>query len=126
MLKNNYRDLKIAALLKEELALILRDEIKDPRVKNITISEIEVSKGAKEALVYFSTLLKPERASEVLEGLIHSKSFIRFHLKKNLNLKIIPELRFKYDSSFDYSDQINRKIIDLKKQNRFTIEVHGS
>ena len=89
--------------LRQEIAMIIHQELKDPRLGFVTITRMELSKDLRHAKVLFSCLGgEPERAraQEVLE---RSAGFIQGLLKKRFRLKTIPTLTFQYDASIEGS-----------------------
>lgn len=101
--------------LRQEIALIIHQELKDPRLGFVTITRMELSKDLRHAKVLFSCLGgEPERAraQEVLE---HSAGFIQGLLKKRFRLKAIPALAFRYDASIEGSITMADTLDQLKR-----------
>ena len=91
---------RITDLIKVEISKILSFEVKDPRVKGITVLRVELSSDMKNSFIFFSSdnsfnNLDPE---EILVGLEKAKGFIRKKLSNNLNLRRTPEIYFKEES----------------------------
>lgn len=100
------RDRRVAELLRSEIADVLLREIKDPKVKDVVITGIEISKDLSIAKVFFSTYNRA--AKEGIEmGLNRSAGFIRHCIIKGLTIKKVPNLRFIYDESSDYGQKID-------------------
>tara|TARA_Y100001970_G_scaffold105434_1_gene132101 strand:+ start:3877 stop:4188 length:312 start_codon:yes stop_codon:yes gene_type:complete len=91
---------RISDLIKVEISNILTFEVKDPRVKGITILKVELSSDMKKAYIFFSrdNSFSDLDIEEILEGLIKAKGFIRKKLSRNLNLRRTPEIDFKLES----------------------------
>jgi ribosome-binding factor A len=109
---SKFRKDRVAGLLREVISDIVLHKIKDPRVQNVTITEVRVSNDLKSARVYFGCLTSsdPETRKQGLESAL---GFIRRELRRELDLKYIPELMFSYDTSFDHSLKINRILKEL-------------
>ena len=62
---------RLSDLLRSEISLILRDEVKDPRLEGLTIIKVDLSKDIKKAYVFFSTLnsFNDKEFSEIEDGL---------------------------------------------------------
>lgn len=91
---------RVAEELKRELGILITTEVKDPRVRLVAITEVEVSSDLKHAKVYvgsFDVTAANEKAPEVLEGLRAARGFLKRALGKRLHLRTIPELRFLED-----------------------------
>ena len=91
---------RISDLIKEEISSILCFEVKDPRVKGITILKVELSSDMKKSYIFFSSdnSFTDLGTEEILEGLEKAKGFIRRKLSNNLNLRRTPEIYFKQES----------------------------
>ncbi len=95
----NTRLERVAQQLQQEIATIIHQELKDPRLGFVTITRVEVSKDVAHAKVWFSCLGSVEDRTRSGEVLGHSARFIRELIKKRFRLKVIPELTFRYDES---------------------------
>jgi len=89
------RSLRLETEIQRILAVALREEAEDPRIKDINIVEVKVSDDLKKADVYFTTL---KDVKEVLEGLKRAKGFLRTILAHKLTMRRIPDIVF---SPFD-------------------------
>jgi len=80
--------------------LILQREIKDPRLGMVTVSGVEVSRDLAYAKV-FVTFLENEqdKVSQGLKVLRDATGYIRMLLGKAIRMRVVPELKFEYDSS---------------------------
>lgn len=95
------------------LSNLLRREVKDPRLQNLTLTECKVSKDLSHAKVYFSVMGAKEGDAEVaeaLKALEKAKGFFRSELGKQLRLRITPDIRFYYDTVPDHVDHIESLI----------------
>ena len=93
-----------------ELSDILRLELKDPRVRMITILDVEVSADQSHARVYFSSLGDQSSIAEATAGLQHAAGFLRSQLAHRMKLRIVPQLQFKYDESVERGMRISQLI----------------
>ena len=91
---------RISDLIKVEISNILSFEVKDPRVRGITILRVELSSDMKNSFIYFSgdNSFNELDSEEILVGLEKAKGFIRKKLSLNLNLRRTPEICFKEES----------------------------
>ena len=89
---------RVNDLLQRTLSELLHREIKDPRVKLVTILSVEVARDLAHAKVYFSVLDEKDidAVTKALEG---AKGYLRGLLAKKVDLRITPQLHFVYDSS---------------------------
>jgi ribosome-binding factor A len=106
------RSERVGDLLVELIAELLGKEIRDPRVRAVTITAAKVTKDLRHARIYFNLLGGREDKSEVLAGLESATGFIRSKIGKQLNLRFVPTLEFFYDETPDEAQRIE----DLLKQ----------
>lgn len=94
---------RLSDQIKIEVSEILKEEVKDPRLRGLTVLRVEVSKDIKKAFIYFSSLnsFNDVKIEEILEGLEKARGFIRFSLGKRLSIKRIPEILFERDEFGD-------------------------
>ena len=90
---------RVAELLKRELAILVQQELDDPRVHGVTITAVEASADLSSAKVYFTTLAEGEEASRTAVALNRAAGFLRRALKSRVVLRGVPELRFRFDES---------------------------
>ncbi len=93
------RTRRVGELIRQELAGLLTGRLRDPRVREVTITEVEMSPDLKKAHVYFAC--GADRAREVADGLEKAAGFIRRNLSQKVHLKFMPELVYHYDDSLD-------------------------
>ena len=100
---------RVAQLLQRKLALLIQQEIKDPRLPGfITVSSVEVSKDLGHAKIYFTVFNgDPSIAESILNA---ATSYLRSVLAKTLTLRTVPQLHFVYDKSIEYSARLSRLI----------------
>ncbi len=101
-----YRPLRVAGLLKREIAMVLRSKINDPRLHRIIVTDVEVSRGCSHAKVYIS-VPEPEDEQQILKAVNGAAGFIRSNLSSSLELKFMPKLSFKIDNSYEQGKRID-------------------
>ena len=100
---------RVASELQKVMSLLLRTRIKDTKLASATITEVDLSKDLSYAKVYYSCLAV-EDAEYIHKEFEKSKGFFRSFIAKSLSLRIVPNLKFIYDTSLDYGMQIEEKI----------------
>ena len=88
---------RINEQLKQEISLIVRDEVRDPRVGLATITAVVTSPELDHARVYVTSLGDEKEREGIIEGLRSASSFIRKQLGGRLHMRRIPELHFEAD-----------------------------
>ncbi len=114
-----HRSERVAEEIKKELSMIIRDEVKDPRISEmLSIVKVDASRDLSHAKIYVSVLGSDEEKEETIDGLESANGFIRRELGKVLQLRHVPELNFVLDSSIEYSVHISKKIQELHDKKR--------
>jgi ribosome-binding factor A len=106
---------RVADLIKQELSNILRREVGDPRIANITVTDVKLTDDLRSARIYFVELGKDRLSADVEKGLAKAKGFLKRELGKRLQLRYIPELAFFYDPSFEYGSRIEKLLKEVRK-----------
>lgn len=107
MAKEFSRNQRVAEQIRRELADLLQFEVKDPRVGQVTVTEVEVSGDLAHAKIFFST---QGDAGAALVGLQKSAGFLRTQLSKRMLLRSVPQLHFNYDNSIDHGIHVSSLI----------------
>ncbi len=105
---------RLAQEFQQEIAMIIHQELKDPRLGFVTMTRVELSSDLSHAKVLFSCLGAAEERTQSQEALDHSAGFIRGLLKKRFHLKVIPALVFRYDESIAGSIALSNVLEQLK------------
>jgi ribosome-binding factor A len=106
---------RVADLIKQEISDILRREAHDPRIANITLTDVRLTDDLRSARIYFVELGKDCLSADVEKGLAKAKGFLKRELGKRLQLRYIPELAFFYDPSFEYGSRIEKLLKEVRK-----------
>ncbi|MEW5870261.1 MAG: 30S ribosome-binding factor RbfA [Chloroflexota bacterium] len=107
------RSQRIADRIREELSELLIQDVSDPRLAGISITDVTVDRELTVANIYVSALEGSSRSREVLEGLQHAQGFLRHTLAQLIDLRIFPHLRFHWDPTYERADRIERLIASL-------------
>lgn len=111
----NYRSRRVAQEIQREVSDILQRRIRDPRVQEITITDVQVTGDLQQATIYYSLLSDKASAHQKAEqGLAKAQGLIRKELGQRLRLYKTPELLFAEDESVRYGNHID----DLLRQMR--------
>ena len=111
------RGRRIADQIQHEIAILVQQEVKDPRVGMVTINEVKVSRDLAFADVYFTMLGNADhKAAE--SALTNAAGFLRSQLAKVLTSRTTPKLRFHYDESIETGARMSRAIDDARKRDR--------
>lgn len=97
--------------MRRDISEILRNEVKDPRVGLITVTEARVSSDLSYARMYVRALDGNEEG--MLEGLKAATPYIRRELGKRLSIRHIPELRFEPDRALEHALHIEKLLSEV-------------
>lgn len=104
---------KVNQNVKKEIGYILQEEIHDPRLEFVTITDAQVSRDLQHARVYFSVLGERSQFEAALESLRKAKGRIRRFLGERLKMRYVPDIEFFIDKSVEYGARIERAIEDI-------------
>lgn len=100
--------------IQQILSQLLLREIADPRLRDITVTEVELDPELMYAKVYVSAMGDDSRQAEVIKSLRRARGFLRRELGKRIRLRHTPELHFHWDQTLAYADRINKIIAGLE------------
>ncbi|MDP3260909.1 MAG: 30S ribosome-binding factor RbfA [Nitrospirota bacterium] len=109
------RSQRVSDLIREEIADIIMNKVKDPRLGFVTVTGAKITEDLKIATIYLS-ILKEEEKETTIEMLNSAKGFIRAELAKRLKMKFIPSLTFRIDESLEYGVRIEKLLREIKKE----------
>ncbi|MGN0249842.1 MAG: 30S ribosome-binding factor RbfA [Oliverpabstia sp.] len=116
MRKNSIKNTRINGEVMKELSIIIRQEIKDPRIHMMTsVTAAEVAPDLKTCKAYISVLGSEKEKSDTIAGLRSAEGYIRRQLAKRLNLRNTPEIQFKLDESIEYGVNMSRLIQEVNE-----------
>ena len=95
------RTRRVGEQIQRELAALMRDDIKDPRLGMVSISAVQVTRDLSHAKVHVSVLGNEQQSKESVDVLNRASGFLRHRLGKIMHLRVIPELRFYLDLSLE-------------------------
>lgn len=109
------RTKKIGSNFVKEISYILMNEVKDPILKFVTITDCKVTNDLSFAKVYFTTL--NEDRESVLDSLNKAADFIEIELSKAIEIRKMPQISFHYDDSLEYGENIEKIIEKIHENN---------
>ena len=116
MPKDDSRSLRIGDQIQRELADLIRNELKDPRIHMITLTGVDVSHDYAHAKVFYTTLHDEADNFLIQNGLDNAAGFLRSQLLHRLKLRVIPQLHFIYDESVERGMRLSRLIDEAVAQ----------
>lgn len=109
MPKSTKRIRQVADMIQRYISQSLRQDIKDPRLVDVAITEVVVSSDLRIAKVYYS-VIRESSIKEAGEALKHAGGHFRHIIATNLDLRYTPVLNFYYDETIAYAERIENLI----------------
>jgi ribosome-binding factor A len=117
----NQRRSRVGSEIQRVLSALIVREVKDPRVGNITVTEVKVSPDLSEARVYvvpFGGGRSAAESEEIIAGLTHAAGFLRGAVGRALGLRHAPRLQFVLDEQIDRAANLSRLIDSAVDEDR--------
>ena len=101
---------RVAEVVREVASETILFELRDPRVKGVTVTRAEVSGDLQHAKVYVSVMGSPAEQKLCLHGLQHAAGFVQSKLGDRLKTRFTPVIHFILDQGVKNSIEISRLI----------------
>lgn len=111
---------RIADQIQRDLAVLIRDAVKDPRVGMVTVNQVSVAKDLGYADIYITLLTVDELSADsdevkqTITILNKAAGFLRSELAKQIKLRTIPQLRFHFDETVGKGRRMDKLIRDAR------------
>ena len=112
------RAVRVGDLILREIAFLLLERVKDPRVEGVTLTGIRLSNDLKRAKLFYSVVGDKGKIERVQAGLNSAKGFIKREIGTRMELRYVPELLFVHDSSLEdgsHMERVFEKIREAEK-----------
>ena len=115
-----YRIQRLNDQLRDEISqLILKGEVKDPRVSTfLSVNRVEVTTDLGYAKVYVSSFLPDNQVGNGVNGLNAAAGFIQREIAKKLRIRQFPKLQFVVDSGMKEGFAMVQKLNELEKESK--------
>lgn len=114
------RQQRVAELLFEELSIIIGNELDDPRLSLVRVTNVDVSRDLRNVNVYVTHDDDELTKQQVLQGLRHAMPYMRRQIATRCSLRAVPELSFHYDDTPEKAarvDELLRQIAASRAAN---------
>jgi len=115
MAKNNPRARRLGEQIQRELTDLLRRDVKDERIGNVTITAVDVTGDLRTARVHYLVFGKQGPDPQVQAGLTSAAGFLRNALSKSLMIRYTPTLSFALDTSIEHGVRLTQLIDSVNK-----------
>ena len=111
-----YRPARIAELIHQELAQRLREDVKDPRVTDLSITRVDVARDLKRATIHYLPLGGGARSKELDAALSDVARYLRGPVGRALRIRHAPELVFVFDTTTEAAIRVSRIITEISQE----------
>jgi ribosome-binding factor A len=115
------RATRVAGRVREELASLLSQRVRDPRAAGVTITRVEMPDDLRRARVFFRLLEGGDdeaRRDEATKGLGRAAGMLRAEVTKKVGLRYAPELVFEYDAGQEARDRMDRLFEEIRAEQK--------
>jgi ribosome-binding factor A len=115
MAKDNPRARRLGEQIQRELGELLRRDVKDERIGNVTVTAVSVTGDLRTARVYYLVFGKDGPDPKVQRGLESAAGFLRNALSRSLMIRYTPTLTFELDTSIEHGVRLTQLIDSINK-----------
>ena len=121
MAKDNPRARRLGEQIQRELPELLRRNVKDDRIGNVTITAVAVTGDLRTARVFYLVFGKQGPDPKVQKGLESAAGFLRNALSKSLMIRYTPTLSFELDTTIEHGVRLTQLIDSVSKPGRGSV-----
>lgn len=107
---------KVQEFIKQEVSKIILNDLKDPRIGFVTVTQVDVTGDLRSAKIYVSLMGSDDQKAATWAGLQKALGYVRSEIGKRIRLRMTPEITFQLDESLDYSSKIQELLIKIKNE----------
>ena len=107
------RLLKVAQAIREVVSTAIVVDLQDPRIKNATVTYVEVSGDLRRARVHVSVMGDEKQQRRCLHGLQHAAGFLQRKIAQRIDTRYTPKLEFILDEGIQHSFEIQQLLGEL-------------
>ena len=116
------RTLKAASAIREVVSSAILIELQDPRVRDVTVTFVEVTPDMRSAKVHVSIMGDEKKQQLALRGLQNSAGFLQSKIGERIDTRYIPKLTFELDKGVKQSIEISRMLGELLPKKEEPVE----
>ena len=102
----------------EEIRMILSDllrrDVSDPRLMDLTVTRVLIDRELQHANIYVNALGDETRQEEVMKALDKAGGFFRYELAQRMSVRTVPELHFHWDPTLAYAEEVDEILAGLE------------
>lgn len=120
------RTARVASVIREVVSTSILTELRDPRIKNVTVLGAEVSSDLRYAKVKISVLGTEKQAALTLHGLESARGYLQSKVAERVKTRYTPELRFELDTGIQKSFEAARILREVLPETDSNGEVESA
>lgn len=98
---------RVGAQIRREISVLVHQAVRDGGLPSVSVSDVEINRELEVATVYVTALIGDQGPAAVVALNEMAKEFRR-ELARNMTMRRVPEVRFRYDDSVDRGDRIEQ------------------
>mgnify|MGYP000977008994 CR=1 FL=1 len=102
--------------VKEILSVVLLTKIEDPRLMAVSITDVRVDRELDYANIYVSSFDNDYTSEEILEALNRASGYLKYELSEEIDLRVMPKLRFFWDPTPQRADRIDALLAQIRAE----------
>jgi len=116
LMKSFQRSDRLASQIQRDISRLLDTELADQLPGMVTITHVKLSKDLNYARVFYSCLGNDADRAQAEEFLMGERKRLRSLVGRNLHIRHIPEIDFKFDPSVEHGARIEQLLEEIKKE----------
>jgi ribosome-binding factor A len=102
--------------IKQVLSVLLITKIDDPRLAGVSVTDVKVDRELDFANIYVSSLDGAKSSREVIAALNHARGYLKYEIAQEVELRVMPRLRFFWDPTPERADRIDSLLAKLHEE----------
>jgi ribosome-binding factor A len=117
---------RLSSLIKQKIAQVVLQELKDPRVGFVTITRVKLAPDLSNCLVFYSVLGGKSERSKTHHALADARGYVQRRIGQTLETRTVPHLQFEYDESIEGAIRMGKLLHDLGEEQADDPEDEGA
>ena len=112
------RSERVAEAIRREASLLMKHEVRDPRIGFVTITKATITDDLRNAVIYYSVLGEEGKKRLAHKGLQSALPFLKKEIGDRLGLRYTPEIRIKVDDAMEKVEKIEKLLKKIKEEKK--------
>lgn len=108
--------------IKQVLSVVLLTRIEDPRLVGVSVTDVKVDRELDYANIYVSSLDGEKSSREVIAALNHACGYLKHEIAQEVDLRVMPRLRFFWDPTPERADRIDSLLAKLREESEAALD----